>query len=137
MMLYVNGQDIRKLVVGEVNETNFVDVPFVYDREVGKELALIERFLAARHASIQEILAIITVRGPGSATALRGTLSLLNTLAMSLQIPFYEVQKDPNEQDTDDVLRRGTLAHNQTVLPLYLHEARITTSTKDSLRRSI
>lgn len=102
MILRIDGSDIARLVV---NDREFAVGP--------------EGYLAAIASVVEpaEITAIEVVAGPGSATALRASLAIANTLAWTLGVPI-----------------NGRSMH---VEPVYEHAARITPSGKDQLRRKI
>lgn len=104
MMITIDGSDIRRLVVNGR----------VFD--VGPE-----GYLAAisEVAAPEDIEGIAVVQGPGSATALRASLAIANTLAMTLGVPLCDAAGQPHAY----------------LEPVYENEARITPSTKDQLRR--
>lgn len=106
MMVTIDGSDIRRLVVNGK----------VFDVEPEGYLAAI-----ASVVSPSDISGVTVVQGPGSATALRASLAIANTLAMTLGVPLYDA---------------SGVAHPY-LDPLYANDPRITTSTKDSLRRAL
>ncbi|MBT4857457.1 hypothetical protein HON52_04710 [Candidatus Uhrbacteria bacterium] len=133
MKLYVNGQDIRRLVLGDV-ESGAVDV---IETETEGYLASIDTYLKDAAVRWENIEAIYAVVGPGSATALRSILSILQTVHFVQGTALYAVKKDPDEDDAITIKRAGEDGESVSVLvPEYLHSPRITISHKDALGRS-
>lgn len=125
MMLYIDGTDIAHLVLGEVacKDANW-RLCRVDDIAVGPEgyLAAIAAFLGG-----SEVAGVIAVQGPGSPTALRGSLSIANAFQVANGIPLYGVQAG---------VREGILPGSSSVLLAeYTDAPRITTPTHDALRR--
>ena len=109
MILCINGTDIAKLTLAlqddagqTVREETFVTRPEDF-------LAHIVAFLGA-----ENVTAVTVACGPGSATALRASIVIAQTLAYAKGIPVLGSTE-----------------------PIYAHEARITPSKKDNLRRSL
>lgn len=121
MILYIDGSDIRRLVVATSEETRTFD-------------SGPEGYLAAISTMVEPeaLEGIIVVQGPGSATALRASLSIANTLAMTQRIPLYGVQSG-----TSYASALLALPEPKPFLePIYGAEAQITVSKKDQLRRT-
>lgn len=138
-MLYVNGQDIKRITFA------FLQMPFdapMRTVDVGPEhfLEELDRFLKDNHKSVREVKQIVAVVGPGSATSLRAALSILNTMRFVAAVELIGIEKDVLETDADAVARmnRGDftpVSRDAMLIPLYAHAPRITASTKDHLRR--
>lgn len=138
MILYVNGQDIKRIVLGIVGEEGAEMI------EVGPDgfLGAIHAFLDKRAISLNEIKTIVCVRGPGSATALRVSLSLVQALAFAKKISLVSVEKDPSasEQEAFHRVTPSWLAQQspvEAIVPLYAHAPQITAAKRDHLKRSI
>lgn len=137
MTLYVNGQDISRFVLaleragtivwggGEVRPEEF--------------LKTLDAFLVDQKITINDIDRVYLVAGPGSATALRASLSIVNTLSFVANIEIIKVEKKPEEMDEkvfERVLLDADLVVSDTYIrPIYAHEPRITKTNKDRLRR--
>lgn len=136
MILCIDGSDIATLVL-EAYERNNLTVSDNGWRNVRSERysASPEEYLSriATFANFDALEGIVIVQGPGSATALRASLTIANTLAMSRKIPLYGVEKGAS---WDAVLTADGLKHGVDHLePVYASDPRITPSTKDALRR--
>ncbi|OGL96025.1 hypothetical protein A2317_00305 [Candidatus Uhrbacteria bacterium RIFOXYB2_FULL_41_10] len=141
-MIYVNGQDIHKLICA--NLSNNQDQVLVDQTDSGPEgyMKAFCSFLEKINCSLNDIEKLFVVIGPGSATALRGSLSLINTLAFTKGIGLVGIEKKSDEQDIDTInkiLEQGlsTFEVKNVLIPIYEHNPRITISTKDVLRRKV
>lgn len=76
----------------------------------------------------QDITALGAFKGPGSFTGLRIGLTVINTLADSLQVPIVGATGDAWTQTVLDRLNQGE--NDQIVLPEYGADARITQPRK-------
>lgn len=142
MMLYVNGQDIKKFVLGCLDDRHgqpvFVHGPEMCEREIGDEIRMIERALEKWGVDPGGIEGVVAVRGPGSSTALRTTLSLLNAWTWARGIAMYPVEKAIEIDDGDAFVGARHAVPVRRVpfaIPLYAHDPRITVSKRDALRR--
>lgn len=132
MKLYVNGQDISQITVGSV------DTGILITKHVETEafLSVINAFVREQAGSYDNLEAIYVVVGPGSATALRSTLSILQTMHFVEGVSLYALQKDPEEEDGQTLKRAVDDAQAvETLIPVYQHSPRITISNKDALGR--
>lgn len=126
MKLYVNGQDIRQLVVGDVDQGTLT----IVETEP-------EGYLKALAGYLKEVTEIYAVVGPGSATALRSILTILQTIHFVQGTPLLAIQKSPEEDDVVTIKRAIADAQPvETLTPIYQHSPRITISNKDALGRS-
>lgn len=138
MVLCIDGSDINTLTL-EVYERNgqvHSDNAWRHVRG-GVFTVRPEEYLATMTTLVDfdDLDGIVVVQGPGSATALRASLTIVNTLAMAKQIPLYGVDKGT---PWDAVLTENGPKDGVTHLePVYAQDARITPSKKDQLRRSI
>lgn len=114
---------------------SFVDEDRRYEDywEAGRELAhgllgYLQEQLAAHDASWHDISGIGVFRGPGSFTGLRIGITVLNTLADSLQVPIIGVTGDSWMDDAQKRLKMGE--NDRIVLPFYGGDATITTPRK-------
>ncbi len=136
MMLYVNGRDIAQVTLGLLNDERsvFVIGPVTVQASPEQFLAAIDTFLAM-HAPASPLTGIVAVLGPGSATALRTSLTLVNTLVFARNIPIFGVELELNSDDRSVLVALRGKHAIPMARPTYAHEARITTSTKDALGR--
>lgn len=136
MILCIDGSDIATLVL-EAYDWNNLTVSDNGWRNTRSERYSVspEEYLSriVTFANFDELEGIVIVQGPGSATALRASLTIANTLAMSRKIPLYGVQKGTS---WDAVLTAdGPKDGVDHLEPVYASDPRITPSTKDALRR--
>ena len=141
MMLYINGQDIARLVVGLL-----VISPDGAEWSYGPEaiacgpegyLAAIDAALMAQKTSLNELLGIILVSGPGSPTALRASHAAVNALAFTAGITIRSFEKPPEIADAEILARLAELVPEPFAFPKYGSAPTITTSTRDALKRVI
>lgn len=137
MMLYVNGQDIATFVLGLVDEDIRLE-SFSLGPE--KYLKTIDTFLGDKNLSLEAVEGIVLVTGPGSATALRASLSIANSLHYAKRIPLYSVEKDQEVIDKEFLTRElidelQPLDTDAFASPVYANDPRITASNKDALGR--
>lgn len=139
MMLYINGQDIRKLTIALFTDSI---APILETYECAPEgyLKKIDDFLSGCKKKMKDFDRIIVVIGPGSATALRSILSIVNTLAFTYGVEILGIEKTPLEKDenTVEAIQKGKVKFikKDILLPIYSHGPRITISKKDQLGRS-
>lgn len=99
------------------------------DRTLAKGLlAYIHQQLSAHQRDWADISAIGVMRGPGSFTGLRIGLTVMNTLADSLQIPIVGTYGADWAREALDLLETGHNDH--IVMPFYGSEAHITAPRK-------
>lgn len=134
MNLYLNGQDIHKLVIGEWEG----ELETINDTAPEHFLQHIVAFLNKKHVTLQEVQGWYVVIGPGSATALRTILAIVNTLRFALpEVQLFGIKKDPEKNDKLFIedLKKEPLSSTNMLLPIYAHGPRITISKRDQLRR--
>jgi tRNA A37 threonylcarbamoyladenosine modification protein TsaB len=123
MKLYIDGTDIREIGLSSDRFQTLV----YKDAAPEAFLAQIDAFVEGDIDSVKEIHAYV---GPGSSTALRSILSIVNTVHLTKNIPILGYEKTdegPVEVYTD----------NRYLEPMYAHGPRITKSTHDNLNRKI
>ena len=99
------------------------------DRQLAKNLlAYLREQLEANGKSFNDLEAVGAYKGPGSCTGLRIGLTVLNTMAESLDVPIIGETGEQWQTKVIDRLRTGE--NDQIVLPLYGSEANITTPRK-------
>lgn len=140
MMLYVNGQDIRKFTLALVRGNGDVSV-CEYETSPEQFLFQLDAFLNKEGVRVGEIERIVTVIGPGSATALRSILSIVNTMQFVQGIEVLGVEKDPEIDDKKWIERimnkdLDMIIPKPFLQPTYAHGPRITISKKDHLKRT-
>lgn len=139
-MLYVNGQDIKTFVIGLVGKEAGESLQVISETEPDAYLSHIDDFLKKEGKQIQDIETIYVVVGPGSATALRAILSIVNTIKFAAGLELVGVEKPMLEDDQETVRKindgQATLIKDDEFLsPIYAHGPRITISKKDQLKR--
>lgn len=99
------------------------------NRELAKGLLeYLQSHLEAHQKSWQDISGIVAFQGPGSFTGLRIGLTVLNTLADSLQVPIVGATGEDWQQRGLERLESGE--NDKIVMPEYGSEANITTPRK-------
>lgn len=144
MIMYINGQDIRSITFAVLDSGQNISEKDIFQKEVGPEgfLKAFRDFLSEKAVRLDEIKRVFVVVGPGSATALRSILAIVNTMAFTLPIELIGIEKQKDEHDIDTVKKileqdPSTFEIKKVLSPIYEHEPRITVSTKDVLRRKI
>lgn len=137
MKLYLNGQDINRLVIADLDKPDDLTVIEVGPEEYLKE---IDRFLSERDLYVRDLEEVYNVIGPGSATSLRAIISIVNTIKMLKPIKVFAIEKDKDEHDIDTVSKivnkKVALVEQDNFLaPIYESGPKITVSTKDRLKR--
>lgn len=137
MMLYVNGSDIGHIVLGALSDdrSRFMVDPVSQPSSPETTLRMIDAFVAAH----SEVLStgIVAVIGPGSATALRTSLAIVNTLGFTKGIPLYGVELAPGADDRTVLVDLHHVPVHRMLRPAYTNAARITPSAKDALGRML
>lgn len=141
-MLYINGQDIARFAVATIDGSEIRSLEVVSPARPEQFLALIDAHLKSVQRTSSDIERILVVTGPGSATALRASLSIVNTMVFALGIEVGAVEKEPMQEDQAflrSILDGGVeVTYSKSfVAPVYAHEPRITKSNKDHLRRDL
>jgi len=160
MMLYINGSDIAQLVLGVLNDDRsaFLVDPVAIPSSPEQYLAHVDSFLKnstlhprtqiqvhsytlhptpsnAGHGSPASLTGIIAVLGPGSATALRTSLTIVNALAFAKRIPVFGIELTPGADDRMVLVGLCDASSIPMARPVYANPARITVSTRDALGR--
>jgi len=140
MIIYLNGQDINRIILANLQEG--IEEKDIVVTEMGTEgfLKAFRDFLSSNNIGLGDVEKLFVVIGPGSATALRSSLAIVNTLGFSNAIDLVGIEKEKDEQDIDTIkklLEQGlsTFDIKNVLMPKYEHKPRITISTKDALRR--
>ena len=99
------------------------------DRELAHRLlARLETFLTTNDTNLNDLRGLFVFEGPGSFTGLRIGMTVMNTLAYSLEIPIVATAGDGW---LDRALERLLLEEDDKVtLPLYGADARVTAPKK-------
>ena len=137
MKMYVNGQDILRLILGNVESGNLS----VHEGEPHTYLASMNTYLEQHGLDLKNAEELHVVIGPGSATALRAILSIMNSIHFVKEIPIHGYEKSPEISDEDCIrdirLGRMTPIDSEAWLkPTYAYAPRITPSKKDQLNRN-
>ncbi len=138
MIIYLNGQDIGSLSLGLVSPDISVEHIACSPEDY---LKVLDEYLRAQAITLDAIEAFVVVRGPGSPTALRSSLALVNTLAFAKGIKLYGIEKAKDEADEDALIRwrsqNATSKSEEILTPLYDREVQITAPTRDALKRTL
>ncbi len=135
MILFIDGSDINTLKLGRASIDNLgnwsTQDSVTIDVRPEGYLAAIDTFLAN-----EDIEGIIAVTGPGSATSLRTSLAIVNSLSLAKSIKLYGITT-PSQISALAANPTTTLSGGNILLPLYHHDPVITVSTRDSLLRTL
>ena len=134
MMLYVRGTDIRQLTLAGLSDdrARFVIDPVHIESSPEAYLAHIAAFLCEHP---ERLTGIVAVLGPGSATALRTSLTIVNAFAFARSMPIYGISLSATSDDREALIALHHIDAIPMARPVYQHEARITPSVKDALHR--
>lgn len=90
-MLYLRGQDIRKLSIGLLENNKFVRLE---EFRVSPELFLsqLKKTFDNWDVDLDSFNGIVLVNGPGSFTATRVSIAIANTLAFSHELPVFSIE---------------------------------------------
>lgn len=112
-----------------IDESQRVESEWIADRQLAKGLlSYIHEQLNQQGKSWTDLTGLGVNRGPGSFTGLRIGITVLNTLADSLQIPIIGANGENWKNQAIDSLQNGE--NDRIVLPLYDREANITSPRK-------
>lgn len=141
MMIYLNGQDINRICIALLGSSG---EPALREVEGEPEdfLRALDKFLHDNHLKLKDIERIVAVVGSGSATALRTSLAIVNTIAFATEIELVGIEKDPLEHNIDTIKKINDrqikiVAQGKKLMPTYSQAPKITKSKKDALGRKL
>jgi hypothetical protein len=135
MMIYVNGQDIARLVLGSLENAEWQLPPRVIEARPEQYLLELENFLGEQGIARTEITGFVLVKGPGSATSLRTSHAMVNALAFALSVPVVSIEKAPDAADAETLNDITSQAPHAFALPVYAQSPNITKTNRDALKR--
>ncbi len=128
MIVYINTSERDAFSIALLKGEECVRTETIDSPRKSSELLLsaIEDMLTKEKKTIQDILGIAVVHGPGSFTALRIGVATANALAFGLQVPVQGVDKS---SDFSTIARslENQLDYTQSVVPAYGSEPNIGT----------
>lgn len=138
-MLYVNGSDIAKLIIGAIAEdrASFSISPKTFAVRPEEFLFTIDGWLREHHIELKSISDLAVVIGPGSATALRTSLAWANTFAFTQSIPMFGIELPISSDDRMALIDLASMSSVPMLRPVYANAPTITATKKDALRRNI
>ncbi len=136
-MIYVNGQEISRLVLGCLEHEQWRGAPEAIEARPEAYLATLERWLERQGIKRAEISGFVIVQGPGSATALRTSHAMVNALGFALGVPVLGVKKELSLSDADALDLIHDSAPSPFALPSYTRAPNITATKRNALRRKI
>jgi len=141
MILYINGQDITRIALGFQKDASSESIVEVFDASPEEYLARIDAFLKAQGAEVKAVTHVAAVAGPGSATALRTSLSIVNTIQFVQNVFTLGIEKETDEQDSDSFKKAAqdmsVFTKGEFLYPMYTNDPKITKSKKDALGRRV
>lgn len=131
MRLLIRGQDINSFTVG-ISDKESVVQQKKWDVRPDAYLRSIFTSLEEWRLGYRDLSSIAVVKGKGSFTALRGSVTLANTLAFSLNIPLASVvtAQDRDDKEVMERLRRARKGKVSWTVPAYGQPPRITKAKK-------
>ena len=141
MMVYVNGTDIARLVLGGLENSTWVHPLEVLEVRPEQYLSCLETWLDKHGLSRRDIEGFVIVAGPGSATSLRTSHAMVNALAFALNVKVASINKLPEFSDADILTllpshgEAGRGSH--FALPTYARDPKITQTKRDALKRKV
>lgn len=135
MMIYVNGQDIARLVLGIIKENTWAQEPQVFEIRPEQYLQGLDAYLREQGIAQDQISGFALVKGPGSATSLRTSHAMINALAFALGVGVTSLEKPVDIPDREAVDLLASKQSHPFALPVYAHEPNITQSRRDALKR--
>ncbi len=140
MMLYVNGQDIARLVLGLLTpageQSSWKLEPEAIACAPEGFLAAITAYLATHQVALSDLTGLVLISGPGSPTALRASHAIANALSFTAQLPIHSLEKDLSAADVGVTSRLANSAASPFAFPSYGTAPTITTTKRDALRRA-
>ncbi|MBM5789585.1 hypothetical protein FJZ23_00610 [Candidatus Parcubacteria bacterium] len=128
MTLFLCAQDLEWFWLGLIRDESF----FVLERVTAppeRYLSELHRFLHAHGWKPEDLAGVSVVRGPGSFTASRVSLTLANTLHFAFRIPLH-ILANPDSLAPAELLARHGVGEQLSVgtfaAPFYSGPARIT-----------
>ncbi|MBU0614245.1 hypothetical protein KJ766_03115, partial [Patescibacteria group bacterium] len=134
MKLYINGQDIKMIHFAWIEDDINVKT---FDVDPDDFLKVFDSFLRDSNAEIDDIDELYIVIGPGSATALRTILAIVNTLHYTKGIKLFGIKKNRATKDSDVVediqkMKAEFVENDSYLFPIYERDTGVTISTKDA-----
>lgn len=139
MMLYVNGSDIGRIVLGAIADDrgSFV-IPLEACAVRPEEfLFTIDAWMTNHGIAKAAVTGVVAVIGPGSATALRTSIAFANTFAFAQSLPLYGVPFAVGVDDRSVLVDLLSVQPSPMLVPVYANAPTITVSKKDALRRTL
>lgn len=134
MRLFVDGRDIEYISYGDLDSGEYKK----YTGESETYLRSLDSFLSTCGKTIDSLDEVHIMLGEGSATALRASLAIINTLHFVKHIPLIGYTVPKGEEHVFQAIRSGNLSGEllpQYATPVYAHAPRITPTKKDQLNR--
>lgn len=135
MRLYLNGGDIKQLVIGDV------DTGILEATQTAPEyhLRTLVDFLTRYNQKTENITEIHLILNGPSATALRSIITIVNTFALvhKWQLFGYEDSSNDDKIILDRIKSNSMQAvqSGKMLTPIYQNDPKITISNKDQLMR--
>ena len=142
MTLYLNGRDIYVFVIGHAGvQGQVVDLRAV-ECAPEERLAAMDAYMAEHGIARHAVTRVVAVEGPGSATALRAVLTMVNT--WKVLVPELETVGVQSGAELQVAAQRAVFeqalkdsATKDRLVPVYEHAVRITAPTRDRLKRKL
>ncbi len=135
MKIYFNGSDIHRCAIGELESGAYK----VFEGGPDTFLQSLNTFIEQCGGHNDQIIEMHVIVGPGSATALRASLSIVNTLRFTQGVDVfgYELLDDSDEEIMRAIQNeeRRPVQQGGDLKPYYAHGPRITKSKKNRLKQ--
>lgn len=133
MNLFIDGREIKEFTVGDIETNEYKK----YSAEPHEQLKCLDEFLEGCGKSIDSVEELHIIKGKGSATALRTSLAIVNTIQFVKHIPVYTYVYEQGVPCFEEIVSgnaRGELATGY-VTPEYAYAPRVTPTKRDQLNR--
>lgn len=130
MFLFVSPNDLRVASFGLIDEGHtWVHLETIETRPEHLLASCLE-YLRGRGIDPASLLGVVVVVGPGSSTALRAGLTIVNTLAWRYELPLFEVENALGSSVEMLIEHINWGASVKRATPRYGHGPRITEAKK-------
>ena len=90
-MLFLSAQDIKEVTIGLLDGDSLVQQATVKS-DPEQYLAMIMNTLKSWSQNVDNVKAVVVVLGPGSATALRASVTIANAIGFARDIPVIGIE---------------------------------------------
>ncbi len=128
MILFLSSQDIKEIIVGAIEQGKLTVVKKI-ETEPENFLNALKRCLSRWRKSFEDIQGVVVVTGPGSATALRTSVTIANGFGFAREIPVVGLTNRDHEspvqliRKSKTTIEQGLQKKFQPLSPVYERRA--------------